>query len=79
MYGNYNINDEEKSKGAFTFDHKMLEHTSGVFVGGRDDNTRFLTGAISGIQMYLSKTTKERNCPNVLKSLIIRDQMVVAL
>ena len=23
MYGNYNINDEEKSKGAFTFDHNI--------------------------------------------------------
>ena len=38
MYGNYIINGDET--------------TSGIFIGSRDNNTQFLTDAISGIEMY---------------------------
>ena len=54
MYGNSIINDDEKTKGTFTFD-QTGEHISGIFVGSRVNNTHFLTGAIRGIEI-LHKT-----------------------
>ena len=75
MYGNYIINGDEKIKGTFTF-HQTGEHTSGIFVSSRVNNTQFLTGAISGIKMYYTRR-KEKELPNPLKQLIIQNQMVV--
>ena len=75
IYGNYIINDDEKTKGTFTFDQTGV-HTSGIFVGRRANNTKFLTGAISGIEMYYTRR-KEKELPNHLKQLIIQNQMVV--
>ena len=60
MYGNYIINDDE--------------NTSGIFIGSRDNNTQFLTGAISGIEMYYTKY-EEKELPNPLKQLMIQNQM----
>ena len=75
MYGNYIINDDAKTKGTFTFD-QTGKHTSGIFVGSRVNNTQFLTGAISRIEMYYT-IRKEKELPNPLKQLIIQNQMVV--
>ena len=75
MYGNYIINDDDKTKRTFTFDQTAV-HTSGLFVGNRVNNTQFLTGAISGIEMYYTRR-KEKELPNPLTQLIIQNQMVV--
>ena len=75
MYGNYIINDDEKIKGTFTFDQTSV-HTSGIFAGSMVNNTQFLTGAISGIEMYYTRR-KEKELPNPLKQLNIQNQMVV--
>ena len=75
MYGNFIINGDEKTKGTFTFD-QTGEHTSGIFVGSMVNSTQFLTGAISGIEMYYMRR-KEKELPNPLKQLIIQNQMVV--
>ena len=64
MYGNYIIDDDDKTKGTFTFDQTGV-HTSGIFVGSRVNNTQFLTGAISGIKMYYTRR-KEKELPNPL-------------
>ena len=72
MYGNYIINDDENTKGTFIFD-QTYEHSSGIFIGSRDNNTQFLTSAISGIEMYYMKhEEKELRTP-----LMIQNQMVV--
>ena len=42
------------------------------------NNTRFLTGAISGIESY-STEHKEKELPNPLKQLIIQNQMAVTM
>ena len=54
MHGNYIINGDEKIRGIFTFDQTGV-HTSGLFVGSRVNNNQFLTGAISGIEMYYTR------------------------
>ena len=75
MYGNYIVDADEKIKGTFTFDQTGI-HISGIFVGSRVNNTQFLTGAISGIEMYYTRR-KENELSNPLKQLIIQNQMVV--
>ena len=60
MYGNYVINDDEKTKGTFTFDQPG-EHPSGIHVGSKVNNTQVLTGAEAGLRCII-RDVKKRNC-----------------
>ena len=71
----YIINNDSKSTGDFTFD-SVQEMTTGFAVGGRYNNTHFLQGEISSIEMYHVGTKNNQNPPHSLKDLVIKNQLI---
>ena len=76
IHGSYIINNDIKLFGTFTFDTFWVCRI-GIDVGGRDDNTHFLTGAISALEIYSSLGDYNRGgLPQALKDLMIKNQMI---
>ena len=74
--GMYIINDNETT-GFFTC-QKNLEGAEevGISIGGRSDQSRSLTGAISALEIYTTVNTKEATLPEPLRQCIIRNQLI---
>ena len=74
--GSYIINNDITSSGTFTFDRFWL-CTTAIHVGGRADNTRFLSGVISAIEIYYSPEFNHiEEIPQGLRNLVTKNQMV---
>ena len=69
----YILDNDPKMQGSFAFQHPQacLSH---VYVGGRRDGTRFLTGAIHAIELY--HTQAREPIPQSLKQMVIKGQQV---
>ena len=70
---NYSINNDPQSEGSFTFD-TYFEMYSGVAVGSRYDDTRFLQGNIASIEMY--HVRGQKSMPQCLKNLVIKNHLI---
>ena len=70
---NYIINNDPQSEGSFTFDtyHEMY---SGVAVGSRYDDTRFLQGNIASIEIY--HVRGQKSMPQCLKNIVIKNHLI---
>ena len=74
--GLYIINDNE-TRGVFTCQKKQGWLTPEfISIGCRSDQSRFLTGAISALEIYSNVHTEEATLPETLRQRIIRNQLI---
>ena len=73
LQGSFIINNDQSTQKSFNFDEPML-CKSGLSIGGRKDDTRFMDGAIHAIESYFVK--HDEKIPPALKDLIIKNQMI---
>ena len=73
-HGRYIINNDPKLTGSFTFDC-IESMSSGLAVGGRYDNTRFLKGEIASIELYHGEG---KEIPQAVQGLVIKNQLIAS-
>ena len=70
----YTINNDPKLTGSFTFD--CIEAvSSGLAVGGRYDNTRYLKGEIASIELYHGEG---KEISQAVQGLVIKNQLIAS-
>ena len=74
LHCNYIINNDPATIASYEFSDSGV-HNTGFSIGGRYNDTKFMTGAISAIDVYCNwQCTKP--IPSSLRHLIISNQMV---
>ena len=70
----YILDNDPHLQGHFAFqDPRACQ--AGVYIGGRHDNTRFLTGAIHAIELYYTRQV-QKPIPQSMKELVIKSQQI---
>ena len=73
-HGRHIINNDPKLTGSFTFDC-IEAMSSGLAVGGRYDNTRFLKGEIASIELY---HVEGKELPEAVQDLVIKNKLIAS-
>ena len=72
--GRYVINNDPKLTDSFTFDC-IEAMSSGIALGGRYDNTRFLQGEIASIGLYHGEG---KEIPQAVQDIVIKNQLIAS-
>ena len=74
--GSFHVNGKE-IHGVFTCKDHALFDVGGISIGGKDDSSHSLKGAISSLEIYVvGKTHGDGGVPDSLMNLIISRQMI---
>ena len=74
MNCNYVINNDATTIGSYIFSD-LGAHNTGFSIGARYNDTKFMTGAISALDVYC-KYQCTKSIPSVLRQLIIKNQLI---
>ena len=68
------LNNDPTTREEFSF-QRPWAYTSGLCIGSRSNDTKFLTGAIHAVESYFREGIAEE-LPPELKKLVIENQMI---
>ena len=74
VHCNYVINNETETIASYDFSDSGV-HNTGFSIGGRYNDTKFMTGNISALDLYCNRQCTQ-SIPSSLRHLIVSNQML---